>query len=251
MSNEELAALIRRGQIDLLQRLWDQVIRFVRQEARKWARWKEVEFDDLVQSGYLALVDAAAEYDPALGALFISRFAIHLKKHFSLCRAAASGLTPKKYQGAKERGVTVCSLNKPLPGAEGDGDMELIDAIASPGDAYEEVIERDYNDTLHLAQLPEIDRQVLRLRYYKNLTLADAGAALGLSIEQVRHRQNRALWELRKNRQELEGWIDARTNYHLRVGVRAFRETGYSSVERIAEMREEMRNRLLSGRAVM
>ena len=47
MSNEELAQAIKTGERDKLLSLWEQVRRFVYQQARRWAAYGGVETDDL------------------------------------------------------------------------------------------------------------------------------------------------------------------------------------------------------------
>lgn len=66
-SNEELVLLIQSGRDDLLSQLWEQVERFVCQQARRWVQaWqsRRVEFDDLYQSGFLAVIKAVENFDP-------------------------------------------------------------------------------------------------------------------------------------------------------------------------------------------
>lgn len=91
MTNEELVALIQAGERDRLPELWDQVERFVASRANRLliamgpdkAALAGVEFGDLYNSGYFALVDAAERYDPAAGAKFITFFSMRLKSYFS------------------------------------------------------------------------------------------------------------------------------------------------------------------------
>lgn len=90
MTNEELVALIQAGERDRLPELWDQVERFVASRANRLliaigpdkAALAGVEFGDLYNSGYFALVTAADSYKPEAGALFITWFALRLKSAF-------------------------------------------------------------------------------------------------------------------------------------------------------------------------
>ena len=90
MTNEELVALIQAGERDRLPELWDQVERFVARQANRLlitmgdrAAAHGLEFNDLYNSGYVALVAAADSYGPEAGALFITWFAMHLKTAFA------------------------------------------------------------------------------------------------------------------------------------------------------------------------
>lgn len=69
MSNEELVALIQGGERNRLPELWGQVERFVAGQARKRLVLSGglggVEFGDLYNAGYIALVAAVDTYDPA------------------------------------------------------------------------------------------------------------------------------------------------------------------------------------------
>ena len=66
MSNEELVQLIRAGEAERMADLWEQVRLFVIKQARRvpLEGRADVELDDLIQSGYLAMVDAVAVQYP-------------------------------------------------------------------------------------------------------------------------------------------------------------------------------------------
>ena len=75
MTNEELVMLIQAGERDRLAELWEQVEKFVAMKARQRMTLScglgGVEFDDLYNCGYIALVAAADTYDTAVGRAFI------------------------------------------------------------------------------------------------------------------------------------------------------------------------------------
>ena len=72
MTNEELVTEIREGrnQTENMARLWEQNKRFVAKKAHHYRFYAE--YDDLMQEGYLALVNAVGKYDPAVGVRFIT-----------------------------------------------------------------------------------------------------------------------------------------------------------------------------------
>lgn len=76
MTNEELVERVQAGERDTLPVLWAQVERFVASQARRRLILSGglggVEFGDLYDSGYIALVAAADTYDPAAGCSFIA-----------------------------------------------------------------------------------------------------------------------------------------------------------------------------------
>lgn len=74
MTNEELVALIQGGDREKLPQLWEQVERFVAQQANRRLVLSGglggVEFGDLYNAGYLALVAAVDTFDPEAGRSF-------------------------------------------------------------------------------------------------------------------------------------------------------------------------------------
>lgn len=243
MTNEELVALIQAGERDRLPELWDQVERFVASRANRLliamgdrAAAHGLEYSDLYNSGYFALVDAVEHYDPAQGMQFIGWFAFHLKTAF----AEAGG-----WRGRKQNPLNnSTSMDKPV-GEEDDGGT-VGDFIPDPSaaQAFQDVEEQLYQEQLHaaleraLGTLEADEEAVIRARYYQGRTLEEIGP-------QARKLESRAFVKLRRPqvRRELEQFIEQRTPYFLRVGVQTFQNTGESAVERILFMREQMREK--------
>src|SRR5438128_747920 len=67
-------------------------------------------------------------------------------------------------------------------GADGDGDTPLdrIDALASDESGYERAMDVQIVDGL-LARLPEREREIVRLRFYEQLSQEQIAAAVGVS----------------------------------------------------------------------
>ena len=186
MTNEELVALIQAGERDRLPELWEQVERFVALQANRLlhamgpdrAALAGVEFGDLYNSGYFALVDAAERYDPEAGAKFITFFAMRLKSYFSdttgfrLARQRKDPLNSSKSLDARLK--------------EGDEDSGAFgDFIPDPKAAQalqdvEDGIQRDYTRQAvrqALEQLPTEERLALKARYYEGQTVKASGGA--------------------------------------------------------------------------
>lgn len=123
-SNEELVLRVQAGEQDLIPSLWAQVERFVRQQARRRAQFcvGAVEFDDLYQSGFLALVAAVETFDPDRGMSFIGWMVPHLKTAFN--EAAGTRSERQKLDPIHRAN----SLDQPV---NEDGD-ELADLVADP-----------------------------------------------------------------------------------------------------------------------
>ena len=244
MTNEELVALIQAGERDRLPELWDQVERFVARQANRLlitmgdrAAAHGLEFNDLYNSGYVALVAAADSYGPEAGALFITWFAMHLKTAF----AETGGWRTSK----RDPLTKSTSLDAPINVGDEEADA-LGDFIPDPAaaQAFQDVEERLYREQLHAALERALDtleadeEAVIRARYYQGRTLEEIGP-------QARTLESHALVKLRKPRvrRELEQYIERRTPYYMTVGVQTFQNTGESAVERIVFLREQMRSR--------
>ena len=152
MSNEELAIAIQQGDQGRTLELWEQVNGLVKRKAMQImtalqlsGNPRGVEFDDLYQTGYLAMVAAVETYSPERGA-FSTWFMFHLKTAF----AEATGYRTKN--GRCEPLNTAASLDRPVQPDEPDGGTlgELVpDSRAA--DAIENVEESVYHEQLHKA----------------------------------------------------------------------------------------------------
>lgn len=190
-----------------------------------------VEPDDLYQLGCLGFLKAVRGYDPAFGTQFstyavpkiageIRRFlrddgsvkvsrgikergmAIRGARHRLLGElgrepslselAADTGLTPEEIATAETAADPVASLQAET----GEGGLTLEGVLGTDG-MEENVVERL---TLWSAMdgLPERERQVLLLRYYKNLTQTQCAKVLGVSQVQVSRLERRAVDRLRQ-----------------------------------------------------
>lgn len=185
MTNEELVALIQAGERDRLPELWDRVERFVASRANRLliamgdrAAVHGLEYGDLYNSGYFALVDAAERYDPEAGAKFITFFAMRLKSYFSdttgfrLARQRKDPLNSSKSLDARLK--------------EGDEDRGAFgDFIPDPKAAQalqdvEDGIQRDYTRQAvrqALEQLPTEERLAIKAYYYEGQTVKASGGA--------------------------------------------------------------------------
>ena len=242
MTNEELVALVQSGERDKLPELWEQVERFVVQQARRRHLLSGgaggVEVEDLYQSGYIALVAAVDSYDPAAGRTFIGWLALALKTAFAEaggCRSIKQARDPLRHAGSLD-----------VPASE-DSDTAIVDLIADPGATqdFRDVEERLYLEQLHnalekaLDELPDRQGDTLRRRFYQNRSLEEIADDEGISGEAVRQWQMKGLQKLRQQ-QELQRFVEERTPYYLRVGVSDFQRNGESAVERIVFRREKL-----------
>ena len=190
-----------------------------------------VEPDDLYQLGCLGFLKAVRGFDPAFGTQFstyavpkiageIRRFlrddgavkvSRGLKEQGAAVRAArvrlagelgrepvlselaeATGLTPEEIAAAETAAEPVISLQAET----GEGGLTL-EGMLSAGGMEEGLVER-LSLRAALEGLPERERQVLLLRYYRGLTQARAARVLGVSQVQVSRLERRAVERLRQ-----------------------------------------------------
>lgn len=270
MTNEELVEKIQQGERDLLPQLWEQVERYVYKRAKRWAAAVEnVEIEDLVQSGYLALDAAVNSFDPEKETSFITFFTYSLKRQFMDTCASGSGWSIGTFQRAYEEkrkrfqhkraglpvpekkmiNMDISSLNVRL--SEEPGSNEMGNFIADPndliGDAEERIFQQQLHDKLEEAMdtLEQEERRAIKLQYYQELDRKGVAEELGVSYERARSIEASAMRKLRSPliTAELESYIERRTPYFLHVGVEAFHSSGTSAVERIVMLREQMRER--------
>lgn len=87
MTNEQLAISARTHEEWATLELWEAVRRFVSQEAIKYLQRGDnsarVEYDDLMQSGFLAMLDAIVIYDPEREANFLTVMKWEIKNRFA------------------------------------------------------------------------------------------------------------------------------------------------------------------------
>ncbi len=187
-----------------------------------------VEYDDLFQAGCLGLIKAADNFDESRGFSF-STYAVpvilgEIKRIFrdggsikigrsikEKSRKALSvmneisvelGREASVSELAEKMGIDVCEasmlLNASLPvhsltaGDENENQTDI--PVSSP--------EVSLSDSLALEQvlesLSDIDRQLIILRYYKNMTQSHTGKQLGMSQVQVSRREKTLLALIRK-----------------------------------------------------
>ena len=247
MSNEELVSCIQAGDVEKMAELWEQVRRLVALKANRVYRALElngrfdVEFDDLMQSGYLALDAAVRYYTPSDECSFATYLVTTLKTAF----AEATGWQNKKHRNDPLNWAL--SLSAPIGNDPDDGTLE--DIVSDPADDYETVDERDFAECrrktirrLFDTELTEWERTVLDLIYYEGLKRTEVSEKTGMTLDRVRQIEHRACSKLIKprNRRKLEEYIDFQTNYYM--GASAERQE--SAVEKIVLERERRYDRI-------
>ena len=249
MSNEELVAEIQAGAVELMGQLWDQVAGLIKWKAKRIMTVLEgcpgrgVDFEDLCQSGYLAMVAAVNTYDPAAGGAFSTWLMYHLKNAF----AEATGYRTQK--GRQDPLNNYLSLDTPLTD-DADSD-DLMDVVADPaGLQWRECLEESmWRKQLQeavgaaLSTVPEQYREILRLRYWEDMTLEDVGDLRGISKERVRQMENKGIRILRQPKTASQLYTFCDFDFYGGTGLGAFRYGGMSVQERYLVVEEERKER--------
>ena len=250
MSNEELVAVIQAGAEERMGELWEQVKGLVAWKARHIMTALDlrgspcgVELEDLMQSGYIAMVEAVHYYNPESGAAFSTCLINRLKTAF----AEATGYHTKR--GQNEPLNNSFSLDKTVDD-ESDG-TPFGEFVPDPKAAATmlNIEEKLWREQLHealeaaLAALPEKYADVMRLRHYQGLTLADVGQIQRTTPERIRQMENKAIRQLRKLSIacHLRPFYDF--DFYCGTGLGAFQHTGMSIQERYLVIEEEAQER--------
>lgn len=245
MSNEELVQRIQRGE-DLYGELWGECSGLVAWKARQVLAALDgkggVDLDDLVNSGFLAMVAAVESYQPENGA-FSTWLMYHLKTAF----AEVTG-----YRTRRSRNDPIqyaVSLSTPLSD-EGEAG-ELIDVIPDPGGVagLDGVEEQEYRRQLCqamdevLSKLPGDLQDVTVRRYLEGLTQEQTAAQMGSTRSKVMRREQEAMRALRKpsNLDRLRPFLYF--DYYLGTGIASFRSSGLSVQERYLIRKERQQDK--------
>lgn len=189
------------------------------------------EIDDMLQVGYMGLVDASKRYTPQQGATFAAYAAIrirgsiidYLRSSSSLCRAtivmqqkmraAVTRLeqellrTPEKTEIATAMGITVGELED-WETQFGASQIKSLDEVYTDhsllfSDGHRTVEDKLMNDQMRamlrraLEKLPEREAQVLQLYFVEELNVYEIGDILGVTTGRVSQIKKAAVTRLR------------------------------------------------------
>ncbi len=251
MSNEELAVAIQNGESGYTEKLWRNVKRFVAMLAFRFygrfqSRCKQsgITNEDLMQVGFIALMDAVKSFNPATGYTFLTYLGVQCKRHFWL----TLGLHTKREANDPIRNFN--SLNEPLK-ADSE-DSERIDFISDPESEtpFEDVIEKVWRQDLREAEEKALQlispRQadIVRRHYFEAKSLFQIAEDDGIVYESARQIEKKAIERLR-SKECLEILKPFHDDEYMMLGLRgtgftAFKNRG-SSTERAAELLEIQR----------
>jgi RNA polymerase primary sigma factor len=242
----DLAKRIERGDLEAKSRLVNSNLRLVISNARKY-QGHELPLLDLIQEGILGLIRASEKFDWRKGYKFSTyatfwirqaiqraldnrartiRIPVHLgqrerkiaRAHRELAAklgreptdeevASAAELTVEELEEARAASRVVTSLDRPVGEGEDTSFGALLASDERGPDEEVDIVLREDALRRALEQLPEREREVVKLRYGINgddpTPLSETGRRLGISQDTVRRLERKALAELAENR-ELE-----------------------------------------------
>jgi RNA polymerase sigma factor for flagellar operon FliA len=217
--------------------LIEQYTPFVRGIAAKIKKGlaKSIEFDDLIAYGMTGLLEAAERYDPKMGANFMTFSYYRIRGAIYDGLRGMGWVSRTEYQKIRfEERATAYLENMSSREVVGGGDnksaednledlaqqvsqlvtiyvtsLEAMDDLQVEDKARAPVDER-YNDTqmrAHvreaIARLPDADREIVQMYYFKELSLQEVGNQLGLSKSWTSRRHAQAIDKLSRILQEL------------------------------------------------
>lgn len=246
MSNEELVAAIQSGEDGRMGELWEQVKKFIAWRAgytmKKIENSATIEVDDLVQSGYFALVAAVKSYKAENG-LFLPWLDYYLKTAF----AETAGYRTSKMQHDPLR----YALSMDCPIGE-DYEATLGDTLTDPNATaqIENTEQSMWNEELHAAlnealdALPPQYSDVVRMRFYEGKALEEISQEKQVSRERVRQLENKGLKLLRRSEHACKLYPFYEFDFYCGTGLQSFRNRGMSIQEQYLMIMEDRRKRI-------
>lgn len=152
-------------------------------------------FDDLIQEGRLALLEAQSSYDPGEGLSFAKWAAYRIKTRIKRAIGCKADGT------LKEQPALI--LDAPPPGLEISDGVNLIDTIPSDDDSQDDIITRSEEQEEVRKAVDRIQNQtqkaVIKSIYFQGKGYKETADEMGLSVDSVRGRKENALSALRRD----------------------------------------------------
>ena len=244
MTNEELVQRIQNGEKVLIIELWEQVKRFIAKRAKNFCLHcysTKVDPEDLIQSGYFALLEAIKKFDPGVDGSFINYLNFHLRNQFHV----EAGIRTSR----RDALINATSLEELLFGDDNE-DLTLMSTIKSEAAEMEldNVIEHLKNKQILksvmecMRKLNPTYRDVLIQFYFKQRKSSEIAKDYGLSrrritlIHGLAIKRLRAMPAIRKIKKD--NYLDLHTKFYKHKNYKAFNSSFSSTVEDLVLWRE-------------
>lgn len=238
MTNEELVRKIQDGNEALLLTLWKQVERYVAKTAIRWYLHfdggRGVEVADLIQSGYLAMIDAVQTFEDGNGS-FVGWLTYYLQTQYAIVYGIRTERTKRDPLNA------AISLDAPIGDEDG---MTVADTVVDPAgeNGYQALEDMDYNQALRealekaLADIPPKNADVIRKRYLEGQAQGAIATAAGVSPAVIHQRERKGFSLLRKSKT-----IDYLREFspYGATGFQSWKNSGLSVEEKYVIWRDE------------
>lgn len=217
MTNEELVKLIKQGNKRYYATLWEQTSKLIHKLIYKHASKRklpnDIDFDDILQCGYFAMVNAVNAYNPEKDL----KFNTYLE--FQVMNAIQLTIDRGQRKGMNTPRLQEYSYNRTVSDSEGE-EVEIIDLMPDKQSPkiYEGAELTDLQERVWqaVAELPEKLREIITEYYFKGENLPTQAEKLGVSVETVRQRKRQALRILERNRALKQLYNDYDRHYHSR-----------------------------------
>ncbi len=226
--NEDLAMLAKGGNREAMAELWEQNTGLLFMLMSRFfplcARHGLTE-EDLRQECYFALLRAIASYDPNKGLLLASYLSYHIRN------VAQEALGGRRRKGTPP---LIVSLDEPVPGTENCtiGDIIKDESAEAAIDKVQidwlrEQLQACLDDCLF--QLKPEQRDTIRSRYFEGKKLREIAETDGVSVANVRQREQAGLRALRRSSYKtgLHTFLEDSSCHGY--GLTAFRNRGFVS----------------------
>jgi len=244
VTNEELVMLIKAGDDGYLPQLWEQVRKFIAMQAKRYyfkcEKRNGIEIEDLVQSGYFAVLKAVRYYEPEKGYKMLALLDKTLINSFR----ETMGIRTSK------RDALNFSTSLDEPAGE-DGTLTALDLLGdlTPEDESVEdnVIESVYHQELHhaldnaLSLLSDKKQELIKLHYYFGLSFEYLAKKRGVTKQLIWADIQGSFIRIMKSshRSKLKAFLESDTeaSAYTGTGFRSWKYSWGSSVERVVNYR--------------
>lgn len=250
MTNEQLAVLIQSGQKEYIERLWQQCEKFIALKADHWrynsTSLNPIDSEDLKSEGYFALLDAVRYFNPEKGYKFLTYLTKTLKNRFIHTSKKSDAL---HYADSIDKAVT------------DDGDLTIGDCLEDR-DALKKLENVEHKETVEyvkelFAEACEaclLPKQIKVVNaYLQTNSLTGAAELLGVTkqnidniVQSVSYRLRHCSYtqRLKEALLDLPDEFDYTAEGLKHTGLQFYKDTGYSSVERAAELHEMIKRKV-------